>query len=213
MKHEAHKAAEVLPRGINISTRQTANGWKTRLEWGEQLYELDGIVIQTTFHEDILSLGMNDRRIHAVYRFDQNGELAVNRLARALTQESDLSFFVNPAHPGRIYIRHAFLQKTFPIIGEIETVRQHFEAAFAVLQEETKIDCKSGGITQRLNIRAGYRAIADPGNALSTLMRYAQGKWEVLSVSDLVTGAPIYVKRAFSRQEVPSEALAHLIQE
>ncbi len=189
-----------LPQGVTVLTEQDPDGWKTRVSF-EGVYVLDGIAMQSVYHEGVLSVGINNRRINSVYQFDKDGERSLNRLSRALTQDSDTSFFVCPTHPGKLYIRHAFLQKTFSILGEILPVHQHFEAAFAVLQEHTRIDCKSGDITQKVDIRAQYRAIIDPENALSTLIQNKDGKWEVLSVSDLKTGKQIYIRRVFAHQD------------
>lgn len=189
-----------LPPGVTITTVQDPDGWKTEVSF-EGVYVIDGIVMQSVYHEGVLSVGINNRRINTVYQFDKDGERAVNRLSRALTQDSDVAFFVCPTHPGKLYIRHGFLQRTFPLLGGILPVQQHFEAAFAVLQEHTKIDCNSGDISQKIDIRAQYRAIVDPQNAHSTLVQQKDGTWEVLSVSDLNTGKQIYVRRVFTRQD------------
>lgn len=198
------ETGSLLPPGVTISTMQTLDGWKTEVSF-EGVYVIDGIVMQSVYHEGVLSVGINNRRINTVYQFDKDGERAVNRLSRALTQDSDVAFFVCPTHPGKLYIRHGFLQKTFPLLGGILPVQQHFEAAFAVLQEHTKIDCKSGDISQKIDVRAQYRAIIDPQNAHSTLVQQKDGTWEVLSVSDLNTGKQIYVRRVFARQDPGSE--------
>lgn len=206
----AAQPIRTLPPGVEIISEQGEDGWRTRVVYGG-VYMIDGIVMQSVYHEGVLSLGVNHRRINTVYQFDQNGELLINSLSRALAQDSDVAFFICPSHPGKIYIRHTFLQKTFPIIGGISSVQKHYEVEFALVQEHTKIDLKSGDISQKLDIHTHYRAIIDPANALSTLVQYVSGKWEVLSVSDLLSGKQIYARRAFSGQSASAAIALHTL--
>ncbi len=202
------ETAGSLPPDVNYISTQGENGWNTQVTCGG-VHILNGLVMQSVYHNGVLSLGINNRRLNTVYRFDQNGALEINRLSAALTQESDVAFFICPSHPDKLYIRHEFLQKTFAVIGEVVAVQKHFEAAFAVLQEHTRIDCKSGDISQKVVIRSQYRALIDPINDLSTLVQQDGEKWEVLSVSDLKSGKHIYARRAFSKQSAASAVALH----
>ncbi|MFA9381673.1 MAG: hypothetical protein ACERKO_11500 [Acetanaerobacterium sp.] len=198
----------VLPEGVEVISTLDAGGWTTQVTFAG-VSVINGTVMQSVYHDGVLSLSVNDRRMNTVYRFDQNGGQMVNNLSRALTQESDVSLFLCATHPERLYLHHAYLGRTLPVIGQVTQVQQHFEVAFAMLFEHIRIDCESGQVAQKTGVCEYYRVLVDPANALSTLIRQSGTQSEVLSVTDLATGKRIYARRAFSEQSVAAALARH----
>ncbi len=198
-----------LPEGVSASSCLCDDLWTTQVSYGD-VFTIKGIIMQNVFDNGVLSLGVNDRQVNTVYRFDRYGEQDINHLSRTLTQHSDIGLFLCPTHPGRMYLHHVLLGKTLPVLGEVRSTHRGFEIAFASVFEKTGINCKTRDITQEAGVSEHYRAIIDHENMLSTLIRDEQEDTRVLSVTDLRTGRSIYTYRIFAEESAACAVERHI---
>lgn len=183
-----------LPENVNVISLLESGEWVTQVSFGGS-YRISGLVVQGMYENGTLSLGVNNRQINAVYRYTEAGEEPINRFSGALTQNADIGLYICPHKPGRVLLHHNYLHKTLPVTGNAEVVNNCIEITFAGFCEHTEINCADKTILNQTEMNEQYKAVLDPVNALSTLLKLERIGSRTLSVTDIRTGMPVYIPR------------------
>lgn len=183
-----------LPEDIHVISLLESGEWVTQVSFGGS-YQVCGLVVQSMYENGTLSLGINNRQVNAVYRYTEAGEDTINRFSEALTQNCDIGLYICPHKPGRVLLHHNYLRKTLPMIGNAEVVNNSVEITLAGFCEHTEINCADRTVQSQTEISEQYKAVLDPVNGLSTLLKLERSCRRTLSVTDIRTGMPVYIPR------------------
>ncbi len=183
-----------LPDSLNVVSILNGGEWFTQVNFGGS-HRIRGIVVQSVYDSGTLSLGINDRLVNAVYRFTEEGEDGINRFSESLTQHCDIGLYICPFKPRRTLLHHGFLHKTLPVVSEVTRIGSGYEVDFVGLCEHTEINCSDKSVLCQTGVSEYYRAVLDPVNNLSTLFRREKTGDRVLSVTDTLSGMPIYTPK------------------
>lgn len=124
---------------VKVVSALENNMWKS-VAVNNKSFTFDGIVNTAVYVNNSLRVAVNNKRKNLVYGFLEDKPEKINYICEKIEHYHNLQFFLKPFYSNLIFVKHGYIEKPLPIIGDIILNEDGFEFCIGNSYELVLID-------------------------------------------------------------------------